>query len=183
MGFGASLLKITSALSVIVSMVLVGVSAYVYRAQDPHIGQIALARVTVQGSLALGVLIFVLSVVGYWGASSKNRCLLHVFFALLQAAFAGIVVITTALYVGTPWIDQQLETLCKDHPWQDCTNQVPKIEATMRDHLYLVRSISLSICVFLLGIIHASFLAVSESRRSAYSEIPSYNKPQTFVVS
>lgn len=51
-----------------------------------------------------------------------------------------------------------------------------------RDHLYLVRSISLSICVFLLGIIHASFLAVSESRRSAYSEIPSYNKPQTFVV-
>ena len=116
----------------IVSMVLVGVSAYVYRAQDPHIGQIALARVTVQGSLALGVLIFVLSVVGYWGASSKNRCLLYVFFALLQAAFAGIVVITTALYVGMPWIDQQLETLCKDHPWQDCTNQVPKIEATMR---------------------------------------------------
>merc|ERR1712224_1143897 len=158
MGFGAGLLKLTSALSVIVSLVLIGVSGYVYHKQDPHLGQIALARITVQGSLALGVLIFILSVVGYAGASSKSRCLIYLFFGALQTAFAGIVAITAALYTGMPWIDQQLETLCKEHPWENCTEQVPKIEATMRDHLTLVRTISLSICVFLLGIIHASFL-------------------------
>merc|ERR1739848_470076 len=129
MGFGASLLKITSALSVIVSLVLVGVSGYVYRAQDPHLGQIALARITVQGALALGVLIFVISVVGYVGATSKNRCMIYIFFSLLQAAFAGIVTVTAALFVGLPWIDQQLETLCKDHPWQDCAAQQEDADA------------------------------------------------------
>ena len=87
--------------------------------------------------------------------------------------------ITAALYTGLPWIDQQLEALCKDHPWENCTDQVPKIEETMRSHLHLVRSISLSICIFIMGILHASFLAVSESRRSAYEQIPSYNKPTT----
>ena len=108
---------------------------------------------------------------------------MYIFFALLQAVFAGLVAITAALYTGLPWIDQQLEALCKDHPWENCTDQVPKIEETMRSHLHLVRSISLSICIFLMGILHASFLAVSESRRSAYEQIPSYNKPTTFVVS
>merc|ERR1711907_801961 len=166
MGIGAGLLKLTSALSAIVSIILVGASGYVYSKQDPHIGQIALARITVQGALGLGVVILILSVVGYWGASSKNRCLMYIFFALLQAAFAGLVAITAALYTGLP-----------------CTDQVPKIEETMRSHLHLVRFISLSICIFLMGILHASFLAVSESRRSAYEQIPSYNKPTTFVVS
>merc|ERR1712017_71127 len=89
MGIGAGLLKLTSALSAIVSIILVGASGYVYSKQDPHIGQIALARITVQGALGLGVVILILSVVGYWGASSKNRCLMYIFFALLQAAFAG----------------------------------------------------------------------------------------------
>mmetsp|Transcript_14027 Transcript_14027/g.26959 ORF Transcript_14027/g.26959 Transcript_14027/m.26959 type:complete len:184 (+) Transcript_14027:157-708(+) len=183
MGFGASLLKITSALSLIVSLVLVGVSSYVYSTQDPHLGQIVLARFTVEGALILGVLIFLLSIVGYWGASSKNRCLLLIFFSVLQFVFAGLIAITAALFVGLPWIDQQLSQLCKEHPWENCTEEVPKIEATMRNHLMLVRSISLSICVFLLGIIHAAFLAVSETRKELYEEIPSYNKPQTFVVS
>merc|ERR1711959_877803 len=160
MGIGAGLLKLTSALSAIVSIILVGASGYVYSKQDPHIGQIALARITVQGALGLGVVILILSVVGYWGASSKNRCLMYIFFALLQAAFAGLVAITAALYTG-----------------------LPKIEETMRSHLHLVRFISLSICIFLMGILHASFLAVSESRRSAYEQIPSYNKPTTVVVS
>merc|ERR1711959_501753 len=153
MGIGAGLLKLTSALSAIVSIILVGASGYVYSKQDPHIGQIALARITVQGALGFGVVILILSVVGYWGASSKNRCLMYIFFALLQAAFAGLVAITAALYTGLPWIDQQLEALCKDHPWENCTDQVPKIEETMRSHLHLVRSISLSICIFLMGLL------------------------------
>eukprot|EP00212_Chloropicon_laureae_P004912 CAMPEP_0197498980 /NCGR_PEP_ID=MMETSP1311-20131121/60787_1 /TAXON_ID=464262 /ORGANISM="Genus nov. species nov., Strain RCC856" /LENGTH=183 /DNA_ID=CAMNT_0043044719 /DNA_START=540 /DNA_END=1091 /DNA_ORIENTATION=- len=183
MGIGATLLKITSALSLIVSTALVGVSGYVYRHQNPHIGQIALARITVQAALGFGLLTFILSIVGYVGATKKNKCVLLFFFTFLQTALAGLVAISAALYTGLPWIDEQLETLCKDHPWENCTDEVPKIEQQMRSHLTLVRSISLSICVFLFGIIHATFLAVSESKRNMYKEIPSYERPQTFVVS
>ena len=158
-------------------------SSYVYSTENVHVGQIVLNRVTVEGSLVLGVIIFLLSIVGYWGAHTKSRCLLSVFFSVLQFVFAGLVAITAALYTGIPWIEDELETLCKEHPWENCAAEVPKIEDAMRHHLTLVRSISLSICIFLMGIIHAAFLAVSESKRSAYEEIPSYNKPATFVVS
>merc|ERR1711907_413072 len=143
MGIGAGLLKLTSALSAIVSIILVGASGYVYSKQDPHIGQIALARITVQGALGLGVVILILSVVGYWGASSKNRCLMYIFFALLQAAFAGLVAITAALYTGLPGSTSSSRPSARTTPWRNAPTRSPKIEETMRSHLHLVRSISL----------------------------------------
>merc|ERR1711907_519384 len=97
MGIGATLLKITSALSLIVSTALVGVSGYVYRHRNPHIGQIALARITVQAALGFGLLTFILSIVGYVGATKKNKCVLLFFFTFLQTALAGLVAISAAL--------------------------------------------------------------------------------------
>merc|ERR1711879_328295 len=86
MGFGSGLLKLTSSLAVIVSMALVGVAAYTYSKLDAHVADLSLVRLSSIGSLFLGVIIFIFSILGYVGASSQSRCLLSVFFACLQVS-------------------------------------------------------------------------------------------------
>jgi len=182
MGFGAGFLKLTSSLSLLVSLALIGVSAYVYNVQDAHVGDIKLMKSTIIASIVLGSVIFIMSIVGYAGASTQSRTLLFIFFFVMQICFTSLVAIAGALFTGLPWIYNELERLCADHPWEHCADDIPKIESQIDQHIVLIRNITLGVSLFTMGVLHSAFLAASESKRAKYEEIPAYGRPQTYFI-
>merc|ERR1712176_698626 len=171
MGFGAGFLKLTSSLSLLVSLALIGVSAYVYNVQDAHVGDIKLIKSTIIASIVLGSVIFIMSIVGYAGASTQSRTLLFMFFFVMQICFTRL-----------PWIYNELERLCADHPWEHCADDIPKIESQIDQHIVLIRNITLGVSLFTMGVLHSAFLAASESKRAGYEEIPAYGRLQTYFI-
>lgn len=163
-----------------------GVASYVYSTQDPKVGQISLARYSVVGSIALGCVIFVLAGLGYIGAATHSRWFLFLFFTSIQLVFAGLVAVSAALVTGLPWLNKQLEDLCEHHPWDNCKQEIPKMEESIRENLHLICKICLGIAFFVLGVIHATFMTAGEAKRTEYHEIPSYyqhiKKKNTFAV-
>ena len=121
-----------------------------------------------------------LAVTGLCATTNESRSFHAVYFLFTLAVYSLVVIVTVATAINEPRIESILGTECEEHPWPNCSQDLPEIVTAVKANLKTVFYGALTVTGSLAALMTMTVFSAGEAKRAEYYEIKTVH-PQ-FIV-